>query len=268
FHLRRGAADDCAGTGLDGAAAHAPARRAVDGPGAAHRRGDLSHRPRSQSKGAGQLSRRGAEHDGGAAVRRFRLHPRERSRRPRGLGAQPRPQRGRKGVLSRPVGRGAQELPRRQALHPAQALAGVGGDMTDHYDELEVRPPERRERELFAALPAQIAHAKARAPHFARLFADVEPEDVRDRAALARLPVTRKSQLVELQRQAAPFGGLAATPPGRLARIFLSPGPIYDPEGRGEDAWRTARALFAAGFRAGDVVQNCFAYHLTPGGAM
>src|SRR5262249_28417772 len=142
------------------------------------------------------------------------------------------------------------------------------GGRTAHCGEVEVAPRGRRERALFAALPGKTAHARARAPHFARLFADVEPEDVRDRAALARLPVTRKSQLVELQRQAAPFGGLAATPPGRLARIFLSPGPISAPEGRGADARPPARALFAAGFRAGDVVQNCFAYHLTPGGAM
>src|SRR5213075_3457451 len=74
--------------------------------------------------------------------------------------------------------------------------------------------------------------------------------------------------LLELQRTAKPFGGLAATPPGELARLFMSPGPIYEPEGRGEDWWRAARTLHAAGFRAGDVVLNCFSYHLTPAGSM
>jgi phenylacetate-CoA ligase len=85
---------------------------------------------------------------------------------------------------------------------------------------------------------------------------------------LAKLPVTRKSELVELQRQAMPFGGLVTRPPGTLRRVFASPGPIYDPEGAHKDYWRLARALFAAGFRAGDLVHNSFSYHLTPAGAM
>jgi phenylacetate-CoA ligase len=80
--------------------------------------------------------------------------------------------------------------------------------------------------------------------------------------------VTRKSALLELQRAAPPFGGLATVVPGALARIFASPGPIYDPEGRRPDYWRTARVLFAAGFRPDDVVHNCFSYHLTPAGSM
>ncbi len=88
------------------------------------------------------------------------------------------------------------------------------------------------------------------------------------RAALARLPVTRKSALIELQRQRPPFAGLTASAPGALKRIFASPGPIYDPEGHGPDWWRFARALFAAGFRRGDIVHNAFAYHFTPAGAM
>jgi phenylacetate-CoA ligase len=140
--------------------------------------------------------------------------------------------------------------------------------MADHYDSLETRDPEERERALMAALPAQVEHAKSRAPGFARILADVDPRAVTSRAALARLPVTRKSELLERQKAAPPFGGLNATPPGHLARIFMSPGPIFDPEGRREDYWRMARPLFAAGFRPGDVIHNCFAYHFTPAGSM
>jgi phenylacetate-coenzyme A ligase PaaK-like adenylate-forming protein len=142
--------------------------------------------------------------------------------------------------------------------------------MTDarHYDALETRDPQERERALMAELPRQIAHAKANAPYFAALLGDIDPRDVTSRAALAKLPVTRKSALLALQKERPPFGGLAATAPGQLARIFMSPGPIYDPEGRRPDYWRLARALFAAGFRAGDLIHNCFSYHLTPAGSM
>ncbi|MCK6450540.1 MAG: phenylacetate--CoA ligase family protein [Alphaproteobacteria bacterium] len=137
----------------------------------------------------------------------------------------------------------------------------------DYYDELETRPPERREAALFAALPAQLRRAR-QATGFARILADVDPDAVGDRKALARLPVTRKSRLIELQKAAPPFAGLNATAPGELGRIFVSPGPIFDPEGRRADYWRLARALYAAGFRRGDILHNCFAYHLTPAGSM
>jgi len=140
--------------------------------------------------------------------------------------------------------------------------------MTEHYDARETRDPDVREQESLAVLSAQVAQAKAHAPAFARILADVEPADVVSRDALARLPVTRKSQLLELQKAARPFGGLAAAGWGDLARVFASPGPIYEPEGRSADWWRLARALFAAGFRRGDLVHNCFAYHLTPAGSM
>ena len=140
--------------------------------------------------------------------------------------------------------------------------------MTTHYDSLETRSPEQREGDLFAALPAQIAHAKGNAPYFAALLADVNPRDIAARKALASLPITRKSDLVELQKRQLPFGGLNAIAPGRLARLFVSPGPIYDAEGAGSDFWRTARVMYAAGFRAGDIVHNTFSYHLTPAGSM
>jgi phenylacetate-CoA ligase len=136
------------------------------------------------------------------------------------------------------------------------------------YDALETRDPEMRERALLEALPRQIAHAKAHAPALAALLKEIDPERVRSRADLAELPVLRKSELIERQKRAPPFGGLAAVEPGALARVFMSPGPIYDPEGKARDYWRMARALFAAGFRAGDLIHNCFAYHLTPAGSM
>ncbi len=140
--------------------------------------------------------------------------------------------------------------------------------MAGLYDALEGRDPAARESELMAGLPEQIAHARAKSPYYARQLAAIRPEAIASRAALAELPLTRKSDLLELQRADMPFGGLNATPASGLARIFMSPGPIYDPEGRAADFWRTARSLHAAGFRAGDVVLNCYSYHLTPAGSM
>ncbi|MFM8990270.1 MAG: phenylacetate--CoA ligase family protein [Alphaproteobacteria bacterium] len=144
--------------------------------------------------------------------------------------------------------------------------------MSDFLDELETRDPEEREHRQFAALAEQLAHAMRAAPAFAELLAGVDPAAVTDRAALARLPVIRKSELMERQKGGPeahrPFGGLTAVETRRLARIFASPGPIYDPDGRRGDWWRMARALWAAGFRRGDVVHNCFSYHFTPAGMM
>ncbi len=140
--------------------------------------------------------------------------------------------------------------------------------MPDFYDALEARDPEVRERQLLAALPGQIAHAKQNAPGFARILAEVDPRAVTSRAALAQLPVTRKSELRALQAERAPLGGLNATARAGLAKIFVSPGPVYEPEGHGRDWWRTGRALYAAGFRAGDLAINTFAYHFTPAGSM
>jgi phenylacetate-CoA ligase len=140
--------------------------------------------------------------------------------------------------------------------------------MTEYYDELETRDPGSREAALMAALSDAIGDAKANAPGFARILADVVPGDVTSREALAKLPVTRKADLIEMQEAEPPFGGLTTRPARELARLYMSPGPIADPEGHGADWWRFARALFAAGFRKGDIVQNCFAYHFTPAGAM
>jgi phenylacetate-CoA ligase len=140
--------------------------------------------------------------------------------------------------------------------------------MPEYYDSLENRDPQERERALMAALPGQIGHAITNAPGWARILAGVDPATVNSRALLAKLPVTRKSDLIGLQKAERPLGGLNATPVAQLGKIFVSPGPIYDPEGRGRDWWRTARALFAAGLRPGDLAINAFAYHFTPAGSM
>ena len=149
--------------------------------------------------------------------------------------------------------------------------------MSEFYDALETRAPEAREAAQLAALPAQVAHAQARTPAFAAILAGVDAASVTTREALATLPVTRKSELLERQkalRATDVFGGFSAIGwRGQPAsdgtrRVFQSPGPIYEPEGAGRDYWRMARAIFAAGFRSGDLIHNSFSYHLTPAGSM
>jgi len=144
--------------------------------------------------------------------------------------------------------------------------------MTDHYDKLEIRDPAERERDLLAALPKQIAQAQTTATAFAKILDGVKPADITTREALARLPVTRKSELLELQkarRADDPFGGFASIARGpRMPRVFASPGTIYEPEGEARDYWRTARALHAAGFHGGELIHNSFSYHMTPAGSI
>jgi phenylacetate-CoA ligase len=140
--------------------------------------------------------------------------------------------------------------------------------MTDFYDDLETRSTDQRDQALRAALPSHIAHAKTNTAYFASLLKDIDAVSIRDRASLARIPVTRKSDLIELQKRTPPFGGMTAVPSGHLGRIFCSPGPIYDPQGATGDFWRFGRALWAAGFRPGEVIHNTFSYHFTPAGFM
>lgn len=146
--------------------------------------------------------------------------------------------------------------------------------MNNFYDALETRAPASRERELLAALPQQVAHAQAKAPAFASILAGVDAKTITSRAALARLPVTRKHELLEKQRamRAAggnTFGGYASIGYGvSMPRVFASPGPVYEPEGTRRDYWRMARAMFAAGFRPGDLIHNSFSYHFVPAGSM
>jgi phenylacetate-CoA ligase len=137
--------------------------------------------------------------------------------------------------------------------------------VSDFFDALETRSADAREAAWAEALPRQVAHAMAHTAHYAVLFAGVEPTALHD---LAALPVTRKSALVAAQEATPPFGGIVATPLAQLARVFISPGPIHEPEGAMLDYWRFARALHATGFRAGDLLHNCFAYHFTPAGSM
>ena len=140
--------------------------------------------------------------------------------------------------------------------------------MVDHYDDLETRDPTAREASLFECLRAQIRSAQADAPGFAKLLDGVDPDSVTDRAALAKLPVLRKTQLAEMQKSDPPFGGLTVRSASDFTHMFQSPGPIYEPGMDTPDWWRFARALYAGGLRANDVVINCFAYHLTPAGLM
>jgi phenylacetate-CoA ligase len=137
--------------------------------------------------------------------------------------------------------------------------------MPDHYDSLETRPRTLRESEELAVLPKTIAHAM-QAPAWAKHLAGVTAHDVNSRAALAKLPVLHKADIAALQKDTPPFGGLNVTPPGKVRRLLMSPGPVFEPEAQGTDWYGAARALFAAGFRPGDIVHNSFAYHLTPGG--
>ena len=148
--------------------------------------------------------------------------------------------------------------------------------MTTFYDALETRSREARQAALMAALPQQILHAQQASPAFAGILAGVDAAGVTSRAALARLPVTRKSELLALQQQhRAPggsgnvFGGFSALAFGAaMPRVFASPGTLYEPEGTRRDYWRVARAMYAAGIRPGELVHNAFSYHFVPAGSI
>ncbi|MBC6441568.1 MAG: phenylacetate--CoA ligase family protein [Rhodobacteraceae bacterium] len=138
--------------------------------------------------------------------------------------------------------------------------------MSDYFDDLEIRSADQRAADLASALPTQILNAKRNAPGYAVAFADVDPAEIKSLAALAKLPVLRKSDLGQAQVPGNPMGGFGTR--GRFDQLFMSPGPIFEPGMRSKDWWRMGRVLYAAGLRAGDVAQNCFSYHLTPAGVM
>ncbi|MEP9389782.1 AMP-binding protein [Mesorhizobium sp. KR9-304] len=138
--------------------------------------------------------------------------------------------------------------------------------MAGHFDELEMQDASRRESDLFGRLPEFLERAIAKAPALARWLDGADPAAVNSRAALAKLPVLRKAELAEFQARDPPFGGFADPEALRGARLFQSPGPVWEVQGPGIDPWQSARAFFAAGVRAGDIVHNAFSYHLTPGG--
>ena len=137
--------------------------------------------------------------------------------------------------------------------------------MTAYFDALETREPEVRERDLFEKLPSFLARALSQAEGLKNWLPEIDPKSIDSRSALAALPVLRKQDLMAAQAANPPFGGFAATDALRGNRVFMSPGPVWEPQGFGADPWQAARALFAAGFRAGDIVHNAFSYHMTPG---
>ena len=139
---------------------------------------------------------------------------------------------------------------------------------SEYYDDLETRDPEEREIQLFQALGHHLKTAKADSPYFQDLLKDFAPDDVKCRADLAKLPVTRKSDLGQLQKATPPLAGMTNIAPVNFLRLYQSPGPTYDPEAKGRDWWRVGRALHAAGVRPGDIIHNTFSYHLTPAGMM
>jgi len=139
--------------------------------------------------------------------------------------------------------------------------------MTEHYDALETRDPAQRDQDSAAQLPRFLTRALS-ASGWAKQLAGIDPKSVTSREALASLPLLRKSDLPALQRETPSFGGFNVTPPAKARRLLMSPGPIFEPEGHGDDFAGVGRALFAAGFREGDIVLNCFSYHLTPGAWM
>lgn len=136
-----------------------------------------------------------------------------------------------------------------------------------YYDELEARSADERAEWLAAELPAAISRAR-NAPALTRILSGIDPQSITTREALAALPVIRKSELSAGQKKSPPFGGFTTRHPHEFENIFQSPGPIYEPGRRGNDWWRIGRFLFAAGVGPGDIIQNCFGYHLTPAGMM
>ncbi len=140
--------------------------------------------------------------------------------------------------------------------------------MTSFYDELENRSPSQREEDNFSQLRKTLEIAKTQTEYFSEILAGISSDGIRDRTDLSSLPVTRKDDLQERQGKTPPFGGMTTGKPGQLQRIFSSPGPIYDPQGRIDDYWRFGRAMWAAGFRSGDIIHNTFSYHFTPAGFM
>lgn len=139
---------------------------------------------------------------------------------------------------------------------------------TPFFDDLETRERQQRESAQFEQLRAQLKNAKANAPALAKLYAEIDPDSINSREDLAKLPLIRKSELMDLQAESKPFGGLVTQPYGSVQRVFSSPGPIYEPEGNCKDYWRMGRALYAAGVRSGDLLYNTFSYHFTPAGSM
>ncbi len=139
---------------------------------------------------------------------------------------------------------------------------------TEFFDDRETRSPELREQELFSLLPELLKRAKSTSESWAKHLADVDETQIKSSKDLTKIPIFRKSDLMSKQSSLPPFGGFVVGDSTEFSRIYMSPGPIWEPEGLEIDPWNVARALFAAGFRRGDLVHNTFSYHMTPGGFM
>jgi phenylacetate-CoA ligase len=140
--------------------------------------------------------------------------------------------------------------------------------MSEYYDSLETRSPDERAQAQFEAIREQIAHVQNNTAAYAGILKDIDADEITDAASFSALPLTRKSELIELQQAQRPFGGYTATNTPYYSHVFASPGPIYEPGFAVADFWRFARSLYASGFRPGDLVHNCFSYHFTPAGQM
>ena len=140
--------------------------------------------------------------------------------------------------------------------------------MSDYYDGLETLSQDERATAQLVALRAQLVHTRNNTRAYAAPFAEIDVEAINDFESFTRIPLTRKSELITLQRELRPFGGYTTQTGTPLSHVFASPGPIYEPGFAMPDFWRFARSLYASGFRSGELVHNCFSYHLTPAGQM
>jgi len=140
--------------------------------------------------------------------------------------------------------------------------------MSEFYDSLETRSSEERNRAQLEAIREQIRHVQNNTVAYSESLKDIDANEITDTKSFSELPLTRKSELIELQQAQRPFGGYTANNVAPHSHVFASPGPIYEPGFEVSDFWRFARSLYASGFRPGDLVHNCFSYHFTPAGLM
>ncbi len=140
--------------------------------------------------------------------------------------------------------------------------------MSEYYDSLETRSADERSQAQFESIRAQIEHVKTNTAAYAESLGDIDADAITDAESFSKLPLTRKSELIELQQSQRPFGGYTPSNTATYSHVFASPGPIYEPGYAVPDFWRFARSLYASGFRPGDLVHNCFSYHFTPAGQM
>ncbi len=140
--------------------------------------------------------------------------------------------------------------------------------MSEFYDSLETRSADERSQAQLEAIREQIRHVQNNTEAYSESLKGINADDITDATSFSTLPLTRKSELIELQQAQRPFGGYTTSNASFHSHVFASPGPIYEPGFAVADFWRFARSLYASGFRSGDLVHNCFSYHFTPAGQM